>query len=159
MENDIAEQIEKRLAELPEDVRNAVMSVEWEQKVQAIAQKHALHIDQSGVLGDVTLMAMLGFFDIADYPAHIAQEVGVPAEKASLIAADISNEVFTSIRGSLRAFTETKKSIPEAAKPDLLVANAVLQAKTVSLPAQASTPATPPKPANYAADPYREPPL
>ena len=52
MEQDTAQQIEQRLAELPEDVRNAVMSVEWEQKVQAIAQKHSLHQAKAPVTAD-----------------------------------------------------------------------------------------------------------
>lgn len=188
MENDISQQIEKRLAELPEDVRNAVLSVEWEQKVQAIAQKHALHIDQSGALGDTTLMAMLGFFDMADFASHITQEVGIPANTASAIATEVSNEVFTPIRDSLRKFIEgaSKTEAPAAPsapaavkaapapqpKPDLSAAETMLQGKTISTPpvatpivAPASAPSTPavkeepPKPQNYAADPYREPPM
>jgi|GEM_PF-4272512 len=188
MENDISQQIEKRLAELPEDVRNAVLSVEWEQKVQAIAQKHALHIDQSGALGDTTLMAMLGFFNMADFATHITQEVGVSADAASAIATEVSNEVFMPIRDSLHKFVEAA-SKPEVApapeapaavklapapqpKPDLSAAEVMLQGKTLSTPPvttpiapiapAASTPAIkeePPKPANYAADPYREPPM
>ena len=168
MEQDTAAQIEKRLAELPEDVRNAVLSVEWEQKVRAIGAKHALHIDQTGTLGDTTLMAMLGFFDMADFPSHIAEELSVPAEKASAIAADITAEVFVPIRGSLRKFTETAKNPPPTPaapvaaptpKPDLSAADSMLQTKTVSAPIAPPIKTEPPKPSNYAADPYREPPV
>lgn len=180
MDNDMPQQIEKRLAELPEDVRNAVLSVEWEQKVQAIAAKNALHIDQAGALGDTTLMAMLGFFDMADFPSHLAQELAVPPEKASAIAAEVSSEVFMPIRESLRKFTERAKPAQPAAqvvapvpppaqtpKPDLSAAERMLENKTVSTPAVPAPAASaapvikqePPKPAAYSADPYREPPM
>jgi hypothetical protein len=182
MENDTAQQIEQRLAELPEDVRNAVMSVEWEQKVQAIAAKHALHIDQAGALGDTTLMAMLGFFSLAEYPSRIAQELNIPTEEASAIATEAGNEVFMPIRESLKKFNEAPVKTPQPApapvaakpapvipppaqtpKPDLSAAENMLQNKTVSVPTikqepPPSTSSGQAKPTNYTADPYREPP-
>jgi hypothetical protein len=161
MEQDTAAQIEKRLAELPEDVRNAVLSVEWEEKVRAIANKNALHIDQSGALGDTTLMAMLGFFSMADLSSHIAEGLNIPADKASAIATEVTNEVFMPIRDSLRKFTESAKAPEPAApvaaapvsapipppkpKPDLSAAESMLETKTVSTPVvpPVVTPATP----------------
>ncbi len=183
MDTTVAAQIEKRLAELPEDVRAAVMSVEWEEKVRQIAGKHALHIDQTGALGDTTLMAMLGFFDMADFPVHLTEELKIPTDQAAAIGGEITAEVFRPIRESLKKFTEGNKATipaPTAPKPDLVAAEAMLQAKTVSAPApavpaqpvvpQKTVPTAapvmppiakqePPKPGAYAADPYREPPL
>lgn len=182
MEQNSAQQIEKRLAELPSDVQAAVLSVEWEQKVRAVAQKHGLHIDQTGILGDITLMAMLGMLDLAEYPQQVARDLALPADKAAAVASDINNDVFTPIRESLKSFTSRPKEapaapitampnptipatpelppIPEAKplpKPDLAPAEKLLEAKTVSVPpANPATAAPQPKP--YTADPYREPP-
>lgn len=169
MENNTAENIEKRLAELPEDVRNAVLAVEWEEKVRTIANKHSLHIDQTGALGDTTLMAMLGFFTMDEYPERIAQELTIPVDTASTIAAEVNAEVFLPIRDSLRKFTETAVKPTEPApvvpsavrtpKPDLSAAEDMLQAKTVTIPALPAIQQETPKPAAYNADPYREPPV
>lgn len=167
MDQEASHQIEQRLAELPEDVRNAVLSVEWEGKVQAIAQKHTLHIDQAGALGDLTLMTMLGLSSLADFGTQIGTELKVPQDKAAQIAEDISHEVFMPIQASLRAFTEGKAAAPAPvaaplgrspatgeAKPDLSAAESMLSAKAVSTPppaVPAATPTTPATPATPAA--------
>ena len=57
---DDALDIEKRLAELPEDIRQAVLSVEWEAKVQQLGAKEGLHIDQVGALALVDVLGLVG---------------------------------------------------------------------------------------------------
>jgi hypothetical protein len=159
MDNNLAGQIEQRIAELPEDVRSAVLSVEWETKVQAIGARNKLHIDQTGALGDATLMAMLGFFELSQFPGRIAEELKVPPDKAATLAKEVSDEVFMSIRESLKKLSGgTKESAPPPQtppkpippppppkpplpKPDLSAADNMLRGKTVSLPSQ-----PPPKP-------------
>jgi hypothetical protein len=143
-------QIEQRLAELPEDVRAAVLSVEWEGKVAAIAARHKLHLDQAGVLADVTLMAMLGMVTLDNYPARLAADFSLPPQEAQAIAKEVSDEVFVSIRESLKkmAGATTFQAKPALPKPDLSAADAALHATAVQT-----------APAPYTTDPYREPPV
>ncbi len=108
MEPNNEEQIAQRLAQLPADVRNAVLSVEWEQKLQAIGEKHHLHIDQVGALGDVTLMTMLGMVGLDQYPVRIAQELKIAQPDADAIAKEANDGVFMPIRESMKSFTGTR---------------------------------------------------
>lgn len=160
-------QLQERLAQLPEDVRSAVLSVEWEQKVQAIGARHQLHIDQVGALGDATLMAMLGMFDLSEYPARLGQDVKVPADQAAAIAKEVSDEIFMPIRESLKKVTAqqgpaqpnpptpapqpmaqpavaAQPALAPKPKPDLSAAETMLSASVVTPPvAPASAPVTP----------------
>ncbi len=100
--DELTQQIQARLAELPLDVRQAVESAGLDSHVQTIGNKHQLHIDQTGKLQNETLLVMLGFTSTSDFVGNLAAHVGVPAEKASAIAADINNEIFGPIRESLK---------------------------------------------------------
>lgn len=136
MEPNIEEQIAERLAQLPEDVRHAVLSADWEQKIQAIGESHHLHIDQTGALGDLTLMTMLGMSELDEYPARIAQELKIPPADAETIAKEANDGVFMPIRESMKGFSAPRS---EPAAPQTPVA-------PVTTPAPA-TPTAPNAPA------------
>ena len=185
-ETETQTKITERLAELPDDVREAILSSEFEKKVQAIGARHQLHIDQVGKLGDETMLVMLGFTNTADFVGNVAEHVGVSREQASTVATDINNDILGAIRESLKKFSEQPappaSSTPPAVasvsvtpatpptttpKPPMPLAphphDLMLTEKTVTAPAtplasgEATTPA-PQKPVGYKADPYREPP-
>lgn len=167
MEPNTEEQIAQRLAQLPADVRQAVLSADWEQKIQAIGEAHHLHIDQTGALGDLTLMTMLGMSVLTQYPARIAEELKVPQADAEAIAKEVNDGVFMPIRESMKSFTAERPAgaapaapvpapsapapaapvAPAAPKPDLSKADALLTATVVSAP---NTPAPSPSPSTPA---------
>ena len=176
MENDLAQQIQNRIAELPEDIQRAIMSADLDKKIQDIGNKHALHIDQTASLGDETLLVMLGFSKPEEFPLHIATQVRVPPEEASKLSSDISEQIFMSIRESMKKFAEQKQTAEAAPNPtapslmpvkasDFRSAELMLKEKTVSVPtlpkiepaSRGTSTDVPPKPAPYKADPYREP--
>ncbi len=117
------------MAELPPDVRSAIESAEWEDKLCILGQKHALHIDQMGGLEDETLLVMLGFAAPEEFAANIAEQLHVPAEKAQVLALEVNTEVFLPIRESMKRFMEARANTPAPAPQ-----------------APAGTPATPPAP-------------
>jgi hypothetical protein len=177
MEDNVAQQLQARLTTLPDDVRTAVLSVEWEHKVQAIAGRHQLHIDQIGALGDVTLMAMLGMFDIVEYPNQVAVALAIAPDIAATVAKEVSDEVFMPIRESLRTLSQQKAApaafpamsmsatpassmpvatpAPAIAKPDLAAADAMLHTSMVSTPAPATPAAAPALPTTPVPDPAK----
>ncbi len=184
MDNDaLQKQIGTRLRELPEDVRQAVLSSELDQRIQTLGKKHQLHIDQAGALQDETMLVMLGFVDPASFVSRLQKELNIPKEKAEGLATDISNEVFMPIRESMKQFMASKESAAKAehAAPTISVppvpvvpvspqnvpqkkeevhpADLMLTQKTVSVPSSPipQKPTEPPRPAGYKTDPYREP--
>lgn len=179
METETQTKITERLAELPDDVREAILSSEFEKKIQAIGTRHQLHIDQVGKLGDETMLVMLGFTQTVDFVANIAEHIGVSREQASALATDVNNDILSTIRESLKKFSERQPPATQAVsqaptppptsptpapKPQVPLAphphDLMLVEKTVTTPpAPAPTaPPAPQKPTGYKADPYREPP-
>ncbi len=175
MEPDASQLVSQRLAELPADVRNAVQAADLGDKVRAIGARYALHIDQTGELEDETLLAMLGFSPMETFDARIADALHVPLETGNKLAADVSADIFSPIRESMKGFLAQRQraAAPVAApstppamsqkppiSPDLHKADIMLTEKTASLPAQGLPPVTPAKDTQtpiYKTDPYREP--
>ena len=157
MENDIQLQIEKRMSELPEDVQQAILSSEFEEKIQALGQKNSLHVDQTGALNDETMLMMMGFTEPAEFAKHIENQARVPQGKAQQIAGDVSQQIFLPIRESMKKFMDgQQKAVAPAPQPPMLP-------QTPPAPAPPPVPPSVPKPSEqkppaYKMDPYREPP-
>jgi hypothetical protein len=176
MENDLAEQIKQRLAELPPNVLAAVQSADLGDKVRAIGQKQGLHIDQLGELEDETLMVMLGFSAPEDFGGRLSSALKVSREQGDALAQAINNDIFLPIREYLKkpspkpvgstpqptpATNQTKVELPavvhEALSVPLVSASAPKSATVPEpTPAPQATKLEPPKPEPYKTDPYRE---
>jgi hypothetical protein len=144
MAEDTRQLIEQRLAELPEDVRDAVLSAELGKHIQAIGQAHNLHVDQIGKLEDETMLVMLGFFDPEQFNAQLEQQLLIPAADAAAIAGDVNTAVFMPIRESLKRFMEEKRA--EAAAPATAPAPNSTPAPAMPAAQPAITIETPPTP-------------
>ncbi len=144
MAEDYTQQIEARLAELPEDVQRAILSNDWEQKVAGIAKAHNLHIDQTEKLGSETLLLMLGFTEPQDFASNVVSEVSVSKEEADKMAAEINTQVMLSIRESLK---NGPPSAPAAPNPpatnigkSVVMPSSVSSAPKPAMPSQVNTP-------------------
>jgi len=116
-ENEIQQQIEQRIGELPLDIQNAILSSDFGDKILAIGTSAKLHIDQVQTLNDMAMLAMLGFMPLESLESEIAQQVAVPADTAAKIASDINAQVFFPIRESLKRFAAEKNAPPAAPAP------------------------------------------
>lgn len=141
--DDIEKQIEARLAELPEDVRNAVLSADLPAQLQEIGRRNNLHIDQIGKLQDETMLVMLGFFGLDQFDEQLTEQLGISPEAATALAQDVSTTIFVPIRESMKGLIEGEKDAPTApvAMP---TAETTLTQSTTAKPI-------------YKNDPYREP--
>jgi hypothetical protein len=110
MDTDPRQQIEQRMAELPEDIKEAVLSSQLGEHLRAIGQKHNLHVDQIGALEDEAMLVMLGFFEPESFSEQIARELNIPLADATAIAAEVNEQAFLPIRESMKRFTEAKRS-------------------------------------------------
>lgn len=107
--NNKGSEIEQRLAELPQDVRDAVLSAQLGENVRKIGQGHGLHIDQIGTLEDEVMLVMLGFFEPEAFSGQIAAQLQIPAADAGAIAGEVNQQIFLPIRESLKRFSESKR--------------------------------------------------
>src|SRR3989344_1315550 len=153
-----------RYESLPTEIKSLLYSPEMLMSVRQIAQKHQLHIDQTGILEDETSAVMLGFTDTADYPAVLAETMDIDIAKAGAVAQDVNDLLFTKIRDAMKRTYEQKKVVPvvmsapvaiktapavppppaPAAKPtEPHPADLMLTQKTVSVAPTAPKPVTP----------------
>ena len=136
MDNDeTTKQIEERLAQLPEDIQNAILSSDFDQKMQAIGRAHNLHIDQAQQLGSETLLVMLGVSPITGFPDEVVRQVHVTREEADKIIADINTQILAPIRESMRRTYEEAASMPAPAPK-----NPPAMQKSVIMPSAAAAP-------------------
>lgn len=97
-----------RFEQLPEDVQKAIIATPWKDKLAQIANKHNLHIDQEGHLGEETVIVMFGLDHPDNLAYNIAEHVEVSEEEAEAIAEDLNNEIFLKIRESLKKVIEKR---------------------------------------------------
>lgn len=103
------EQIEKKFESLPEDVKDAISSVETTNIILEIGKENKLQIDEMGELVDETGLVMLGFTKSEDFVSHIKNRLNVSNEIAEKLAREINEKVLLQIRESLKKMHEKPK--------------------------------------------------
>ncbi|HWB33828.1 MAG TPA: hypothetical protein VG753_00690 [Candidatus Paceibacterota bacterium] len=141
-QDDITKQIEARLEQLPEDIRNAILASDFDQKIQAIGKAHNLHIDQSQQLGNETLLVMLGVSPMSGFSDDIAREVRISKGDADKIIADINAQIFAPIRESMKHAYEEASAPAEPAEMNPPAMN-MSSSKSVVMPSRAAAMQTP----------------
>jgi len=103
---------------LPLGLRQAIASVDTANAIQAIAKKNLLHVDQMSALASESGLVLLGLTHPRDYIANLARRLRVPEAKARDIAKEVSADVLSKVRDSLRTLHEepsTKSDLPAKA--------------------------------------------
>jgi len=96
------EALEKRYAELPEDVRIALSSEETAMNLTAIGEKHGLLEDRLDTLVNETGYVMLGLTHPSVFIQNLTTKMGISRENAQQIAEEVNNAIFRPIRDSLK---------------------------------------------------------
>jgi len=99
---------------LPDDVQKAIASVAVTKQIQAIGQKHQLHVDTVGALLDETQRVMKGGTHPKDYIRNLTKRLSVQDAKAKEIAVDINEQIFRPVRESLKKIHKIGEDGPEA---------------------------------------------
>ncbi len=105
----IAEQMKK----LPEDVKQAIISVDYKTKLQEITKKQKLLIDQAAKLEMETTLVMIGLEPMTDYIDNLQREMELPPVRAKEVAMDVNELIFKPIRVSLQKMNEELKPTEE----------------------------------------------
>lgn len=95
------EELRKLYLALPQDVRDAIFSVDTARSLEEIAKKHGLHIDKLDVLATAVSEIMLAIASPHGFGKRLQDGLGVDAAKAADITKDINERVFKPIRESL----------------------------------------------------------
>lgn len=96
------DQIKEKYDSLPEDVRQAITSSEMEERIFEIARKNGVQIDESAELIRITGLVMLGLENKSDFVSMVQDALSVDFQKAQDIVVAINEQVFNSIRDSLK---------------------------------------------------------
>ena len=129
--NDETKKILKdQMAILPEDVRNAIISVDYQKALQQVTKNNMLLIDQAGKLETETTLVLLGLEPLKDYAGNLSTNLEISKEKGLVLAHDVDELVFKNIRNSLKKINdkfyvdelpkETFTNTKEPTKEDIL---------------------------------------
>jgi hypothetical protein len=106
--------ITKQLDILPQEIKEAIFSVDYPKQLQEVVKRNIILIDQAGKLETETTLVMLGLEPLNDYIINLSRELEISAEKATAIAQDVDELIFKNIRESLRKINdESSEEIPE----------------------------------------------
>ena len=96
------EQILEKYEQLPEDLKEAIFSVEMTEAIKGIGAKYKLAIDKIGALANESGMVMFGATRPKDFVSNLMSRLGVNMETANKIASDVNSQVFLKVRESLK---------------------------------------------------------
>ncbi|MFH1454790.1 MAG: hypothetical protein ABIF22_00455 [bacterium] len=91
---------------LPPEIKQAIYSIDYPQKLQEIVRNNKLMIDQAGKLEAETTLVMAGIEPLDQYVNNLIKNVGLSSIQASVVAHDVNESVFKGIRESLRKIND-----------------------------------------------------
>lgn len=103
------EQLDKKFKELPEDLKNIMVSVETAKIMTEIGKEFGLHIDQTGKMADQTGLVLLGLMMPTEFVSALSSELGIERLRANQLANKINEKVFYKVRESLKTIREKNK--------------------------------------------------
>ncbi|MBU3925591.1 hypothetical protein KJ763_00265 [Patescibacteria group bacterium] len=95
-------QIIEMYEKLPEDLKEAIFSVESANVITVIGKKYGLNVEQIGKLGNETGLVMLGITSSRNYIDNLSKRLGISPESALKVANEVSSTIFSNVRESLK---------------------------------------------------------
>jgi hypothetical protein len=108
--------LKQKMLTLPPEIQEAMLSVDLANTVKKIGQKHKIHIDKLDSLFDQTSYVMLGLEHPNNFVKNLQGALELPPAETKAIAEEINEQVFGSIRESLKTLT-TQNSPPASSLP------------------------------------------
>jgi len=102
-------EIQQHIAELPDNVRRAVMGFNWADEITTIGREFGLHMDQIGALQYETMMIILGLSPSASYSNALVHALEIDKNTAEEIVMSANAHVFTELQD--RAFGPKEKPV------------------------------------------------
>lgn len=102
---------------LPNDLKDAIFSVNSADITRNIGEKNKLTIDKIGELASETGRVLLGVTHPDEFIANLAERLEVDNEKANLIAHSINDQIFKPVRDSLRKIHNIREEANQPNQP------------------------------------------
>ena len=94
--------LEEKYRDIPDDVREAISSVEVNKKLRDLTDKYKLQFDEAENLTKEIGFVMLGLKPRQDFVKNIQIATELDYETSKLIAEDVNNLIFHNVRESLK---------------------------------------------------------
>ena len=94
---------------LPPELKQAVYSIDYHEKLQEIIKNNKLMVDQAGKLEAETSLIIMGVEPLDKYVANLVKNVGLSNIQASIVAHDVNESIFKNIRESLKKINDQIK--------------------------------------------------
>jgi hypothetical protein len=161
----------KRFEQLPPEIKELIYGSDMTFTIQQIGQKNALHIDQIDALNTEAGEVMMGFVESKDFVTELMETLNLDQAKATAVAKDVDEMLFSKIRDSMKKFYEANhKPAPvlsptvaaspssETVKPLLSQIMPINKGSAAPILAPSAAPQTPPAPAVVTKPPVTTPP-
>ncbi|MCX6739545.1 MAG: hypothetical protein NT098_05895 [Candidatus Parcubacteria bacterium] len=100
------EQLDTMFYELPDDVKEAMTSVDTVQVLNEIKEKYKLHIDQIGQLSAEIALVMIGASSPQRFISKMESSMNISEETAKNIASEVNEKIFQVVRTTLKNIQE-----------------------------------------------------
>ena len=106
MDQETINQLKQQFQNLPQEIQNAILSVNLSEKLQEISKNNKLMFDKAGLLETETILVLYGIEPLENYTSNLIKNVGLTSIQASVIAHDVNESIFKSIRESLKKIND-----------------------------------------------------
>ena len=107
------ELLNKKFEVLPKNIKEMMGSLKTAEIIQIITDKHQLHIDKAGILGDEITYVMVGAEKATDFIRNLKVQLKLPDEQANAIAKDVNEKLFLPMRESLKETADSSVDEPK----------------------------------------------
>ncbi|MBI5140338.1 MAG: hypothetical protein HZA94_02745 [Candidatus Vogelbacteria bacterium] len=104
------EELDAIVETLPGDVKDAIFSVNSAKIINEVGKKYGLHIDQIGIAAEETGNILLGISRPTEFVDNLQTRLRIERVRASEVAAEINEKIFSKIRESLRNLHGAEKA-------------------------------------------------
>ena len=94
---------------LPEELRDAISSVNTADIIFEIGRAHKFNIDKIGILGQETGLVMSGIAPAKEFPGALMKGLGISREETNAIVQELNEKIFLPIREYLKGFHGPKR--------------------------------------------------
>lgn len=92
------QQIQSAIADLPDNVRKAVITFDWANEILDIGHSHRLHMDQIEAFRHETLMIILGQSSSDNYIGNLKKHLDIKESLAQELVGDANDRIFTELQ-------------------------------------------------------------
>ncbi len=127
MDEEIQNNLKQQYLALPPEVRTAIDDIDLPNKLQQVASNNKIMLDQAGALEIETTLVLFGLEPLDDYVNNLVKNVGLPKNQALIVAHDVDELIFKSVREALKKIneetikTENKEVAPNEPTKDEII--------------------------------------